>query len=388
LDRIVEALASSLDLEAILPPLLAEVRRLLEAEAAGVILLDPVRETLNLVAVDGAAIESLRDMRVPVADSLSGQVLRARQAILVNDVEQDPRVPASFRARTAGRIRSMIFVPLLCKGQGLGILGVVNRSAGPFVPDHLRTLSVIASTAAVAIENARMFEELKRNQAQLERVSRRLVEIQEEERRAIARELHDEIGQALTALRLVLAMAAQAPAAQPEGRLAEAQALVAGLLSQVRELSLNLRPAVLDDLGLLPALLWHGERLERQMGLRVKLEHMGLEGRRFPATLETAVFRTVQEAVTNIVRHAGVQEAIVRGWADAEALGANIEDEGKGFEVEAALSAHRSTGLSSIQERATLLGGKLSIESRPGAGTRITVEFRLPEAAPSAEGDA
>jgi PAS domain S-box-containing protein len=554
LDRIAEVLASSLDLDAILPPLLAEVRQLLDADAAGVMLLDPGQETLRLAAADGAALEPLRDIRVPVADSLVGQVLRARQGILVNDVEQDPRVPASFRERTAGRIRSTILAPLICKGEVLGTLGAVNRSDGLFLANHLRTLCLIASTAAVAIdnarlfaaeetrrrqleavravtaeitqeldpfkllhliadcaaglvgaqnarawlwseqaqclvvgavvghgeqvtgwtprlgegvvglvaerrkglivndyrssphahprvaettgatavmaepilshgrlfgviavdndptgkqfteddgqllalfathiaiavENARMFDEVQRSQARLERVSRRLVEIQEEERRAVARELHDEIGQALTALRLILGMATRASAAQQDERWAEAQALVTGLLSQVRELSLNLRPAVLDDLGLLPALLWHGERIERQTGLRVNLVHTGLEDRRFPPTLETAVFRTVQEALTNVVRHAGVQQVTVRVWADAVALGANVEDQGAGFDVEAALSAHRSTGLSSIQERATLLNGHLSIDSQPGAGTRITVEFPLTQGAPPAEGD-
>jgi signal transduction histidine kinase len=383
LDRIAEVLGSSLDLEVILPALLAEVRRLLEAEAAWVLLLDPGQDTLGLVAVNGVAAESLRGTRVPVSDSLARQVLQTRNAILVNDVAQDPRVPASLRARIGEHIRSLIFVPLLCKGRAIGILAAANRSSGPFVPEHVRTLSLIASTTAVAVDNAHMFDEAQRSQDRLARMSRRLVEVQEEERRAIARELHDEVGQSLTALRLMLGMATSGSTPQQDGRWAEAQGMVAGLLSQVRELSLDLRPAVLDDLGLLPALLWHTERFQRQTGLRVTLEHACVEGRRFAATLETAVFRTVQEALTNVVRHARVQEATVRVWTDDTTLGANVEDQGVGFDAEATLNTHRSTGLSGIRERAALLGGVLTIESQPGSGTRILVEFPLSERAPA-----
>jgi signal transduction histidine kinase len=281
----------------------------------------------------------------------------------------------------------MILVPLVCKEHALGILGLVNKRAGAFLPRHLRTVSLIANTTAVAIDNARLFEEAQTNRARLERVSSRLVEAQEAERRAIARELHDEIGQALTGLKLILAKGTGGPGILGEERRAEAQALVTDLLSRVRELSLDLRPAVLDDLGLLAALLWHTDRFTRQTGVEVRLQHMGVQGRRFPTAVEIAVFRVVQEALTNVARHAAVQEATVRIWADAEILGANVEDQGLGFKVEAMLSAHRSTGLSAMRERTRLLGGRISVESQPGSGTRITVELPLAETASSWEGE-
>jgi signal transduction histidine kinase len=103
--------------------------------------------------------------------------------------------------------------------------------------------------------------------------------------------------------------------------------------------------------------------------------------------VETAAFRVIQEALTNVARHAAVQEATVRLWADAKTLGANVEDQGLGFEVETMLLAHRSTGFSAMQERARLLGGRFSVESQPGSGTRITVEFPLAETPPSVEGE-
>jgi PAS domain S-box-containing protein len=387
LDRIADGLASSLDLSATLPRLLGEIRRLLDAEAAGVMLLDPAHEALIVAAADGEATEPLQGLRVSLEGTLTGQLLRTRQAILVDDVAHDPRVPDSFRVLTGGRIRSMILVPLVCKEHALGILGLVNKRAGPFLPQHLRTMSLVANTTAVAIENARLFEEAQRSRARLERISSRLVEAQEAERRAIARELHDEIGQALTGLKLILATGAGGPGILGEERRAEAQALVTDLLARVRDLSLDLRPAVLDDLGLLAAVLWHTERFTRQTGVKVRLQHMGVQGRRFPTAMEIAVFRVVQEALTNVARHAAVQEATVRLWADAEILGANVEDQGLGFNVEAILSAHRSTGLSAMGERTRLLGGRISVESQPGSGTRITMELPLAETAPFWEGE-
>jgi signal transduction histidine kinase len=144
----------------------------------------------------------------------------------------------------------------------------------------------------------------------------------------------------------------------------------------VRQLSLDLRPAILDDLGLLPALLWHFDRYQDQ-GVRVTFKHSGIEGRRFGSTLETAAYRIIQEALTNVARHACVCDVIVRAWTNSETLGVQIEDHGKGFDIELALAGSKTSGLTGMRERATLLEGQFIIESRPGAGTHITAEFPL-----------
>jgi signal transduction histidine kinase len=210
----------------------------------------------------------------------------------------------------------------------------------------------------------------------LQVLSRKLVEVQEVERRHIARELHDEIGQVLTGLKLTLEMSSRLPADAARTSLVEAQTLVNDLIAQVRELSLDLRPAILDDLGLLPALLAHFERYTAKTRVRVALEHAGL-GRRFPSEVETAAYRIVQEALTNIARHAGVGEASVGLWADEEKLGVQIEDGGAGFDPDAVLSAVTSSGLVGMRERAVLVGGHLSVESAPGAGTRLMAELPM-----------
>lgn len=208
----------------------------------------------------------------------------------------------------------------------------------------------------------------------LRSLSRRLVEVQELERRGIARELHDHIGQELTGLKLSLESVSRLPPPQVQARLSEALAAINELVSRVQDLSLEFRPAMLDDLGLVPALLWHFERLNSQTGVRVAFRHRGIQ-RRFAPEIETAVYRIVQEGLTNVARHAGVVEASVRLVLQKGVLGVYIEDEGIGFDTDAAFARGTSSGLTGMQERATLLGGQFEIISAPGAGTLLVAKF-------------
>ena len=238
-------------------------------------------------------------------------------------------------------------------------------------------LTRLAIQAAFAINNARLHEREQHARAAAEasrevlrRVSSQLDEVQETERREIARELHDEIGQLLTGLKLTLEASGGAAAA----RLGGAQALVSELMVRVRELSLDLRPTMLDDLGLIPALLWHFERYTAQTKVHVTFKHAGVEGRRFPPAVETAAYRIVQESLTNVARHSGAASATVRVWADERTLGVQIGDAGAGFDPAA---AGADAGLAGMRERAVSLGGELTVESSPGAGARVTGHLPL-----------
>jgi PAS domain S-box-containing protein len=208
-------------------------------------------------------------------------------------------------------------------------------------------------------------------------LSRRLIEVQEQERRSIALELHDEIGQILTGLKLTLEMTSRLPEDELRENIAGAQELVNELMTRTRELSLNLRPATLDHLGLMAALLRHFRHYTSQTRVNVDFRQDGLEGRRFSPDLETAGFRIVQEALTNIARHSEATEAIIRIWAKEKALTIKIEDDGKGFDAETAFAAHQSNGLAGMRERVSLTGGNFSIISNPGLGTRLTAEWVL-----------
>src|SRR5262249_3404860 len=163
-------------------------------------------------------------------------------------------------------------------------------------------------------------------------------------------------------LRLAVEAAARRPGAGGGVGLDEALAVVRDLAGRVRDLSLRLRPTMLDDLGLLPALLWYVERYTARTGVRVRLRHAGL-GRRFAPEAETGAYRIAQEALTNVARHAGVKEAAVRVDADAGLLVLCVEDRGVGFDPGAVRAGGQSGGLSGMQERAALLGGRLVIES-------------------------
>lgn len=210
---------------------------------------------------------------------------------------------------------------------------------------------------------------------ELRALSNRLVDTQETERRNIARELHDQIGQSLTVLKLILGQAARLAPAEGVQILNEAQVLVSELIQQIREMSLRLRPSMLDDLGLLPTLLWHFERFTSQTGIRINFDHSGLEDSLSP-DVNTAVYRIVQEALTNAARYAGVDEVDMEIQVDNGNLLLAIEDRGCGFNP-AKLAANTSTGLSGMRERAHLLGGKLNIETNPGEGTRLSATLPL-----------
>ncbi len=217
---------------------------------------------------------------------------------------------------------------------------------------------------------------LMEQRGRLQALSHRLLDIEENERRAIARELHDEIGQALTGLKLSLETAARLPQAPADAQIAAAVGVANDLIARVRNLTLNLRPAALDDLGLLPALLWHFERYTQQTGVRVDFRHQGLAERRFEHEIETVACRIVQEALTNVARHAQCAEVEVRVWADDALLNLRIEDYGIGFNALRRMNAN-SSGLLGMEERAAIVGGTLSIESQPGSGTQLVAELPL-----------
>ena len=216
----------------------------------------------------------------------------------------------------------------------------------------------------------------------LRRLSRQVLDAQETERRRIARELHDEIGQALTGVKMLLETSSRRSGAEKKSALAGVGDAIDDALTRVRELSLDLRPAMLDSLGLLPTLLWRFETYTRQTGIQVEFHHTGLD-QRFAPEVETGAYRIVQEALTNVARHAAVPVVRVQLLATDTALHMYIVDEGAGFEADEAIAAGLSTGLTGMRERAMLLGGAFLVSSAPGAGTTIEVELPL-----TPEGDA
>ncbi len=237
-------------------------------------------------------------------------------------------------------------------------------------------------TAELAAINTTLRTEIverKRVEEALSVLSRQLLETQEHERRHLARELHDELGQTLTALRFSVEAHAQAPSPAPE-RLAQSLAMIDVLLQKVRTLSVDLRPAVLDDLGLVAALEWYVTRQAELIGFIVHLSTEPLEPRPTPL-IETVCFRVVQEALTNVARHAHAQHVWIElRRCDDDVVSLVVRDDGTGFHVgssqERAIQG-KSLGLLGMRERIALVGGSLELNSGPGRGTEIRVRIPL-----------
>jgi len=206
----------------------------------------------------------------------------------------------------------------------------------------------------------------------LKQQAQKLVSAYEEERSRIARELHDEIGQQLIGMKFVLDRARHfVNSEQGQAALMDAGQILENLTEMVRELSLSFRPTQLDDLGLLPTLVWHFERYTNRTGIKVKFSHLGLDGRDISKAVEITVYRIIQEALTNVARHAEADTVNVSIHVDQEVIYLAIIDNGVGFDSEAVMGSYVSSGLSGMQERVQLLGGDLRIESSPGQGVSI-----------------
>ncbi len=259
------------------------------------------------------------------------------------------------------------------------VLVLFSRQDAAFPPAAIQLFQAFTNLMTIALNNANLFTQVRADQIRLQTLSQRLVDIQEDERRQIALELHDEIGQLLTGLKIQLDSASTLP---PEDRIEHVERgreLADDLIKKVRNLSLDLRPSMLDDLGLQPALLWHMDRFTSLTGIQVNFVQKGLEGERFSTNLEITAYRVVQEGLTNIARHSGVKEATVRVLYSANCLTIQIEDRGAGFEAKGALDGGFSRGLLGMRERVAFVGGSLTIDSVPGWGTLLVVELPVPQ---------
>ncbi|MBI4494885.1 MAG: HAMP domain-containing protein [Chloroflexi bacterium] len=225
-----------------------------------------------------------------------------------------------------------------------------------------------------------LYEEVQRKEELLRQLLEKLILAQEEERKRVARELHDEVGQSLTAVIMGLGTAEEGLPAEllpMRTQLARLQDLAAKTLEGIRRLMVDLRPTLLDDLGLIPAIQWYAETHLAPAGVAPTVEVVGPR-RRLPPLVETALFRVAQEGITNIVKHAAASRATVRLEFRPASIAAAIEDDGTGFTRQEPRDG-RGLGLMGMQERVTLLGGTLRLSSDQGRGTRIAIEIPLPD---------
>lgn len=376
LNVVTQAITSTLDLEQTLTVVTDNAIRLLDAMAASVVLQDEVRGDLWFHAASGdQTADMVRGQRLPLGQGIVGWVVKHGEPVLSPDVSQDPRFFDRFDQRTGFTTRSIICAPLQTREQTIGAIEVMNKKEGVFTQNDLRLLSWLATPAAIAIQNARLFEQVQVGHKRLQSLSHRLVEVQETERRHIARELHDEAGQALTALMVDLRLL-EREANDPEvilSRVAALKSKTGDILENLHRLAIDLRPASLDHLGLVAALRQYIKTFGEQHHLSMQFEVVGLNDERLLPTFETNLYRIVQEALTNVVKHTQATRIDVLLERRGDHLMTIIEDDGAGFDPQTVGQSGR-LGLAGMRERAEMLDGVLSIESTSGAGTTIYVE--------------
>ena len=297
-------------------------------------------------------------------DSKAARVLQRgrteRVDALVDDPEANVEATRRFGATTG------LFAPLIVRGRAIGVIAAhnKNRPDRKFTDDDVRLVDVFAARAAIAVD---LSERVARN------ALRRVVAAQELERRRLARELHDETGQALASI--LLGLKAVEDAATPQqltAGVAHLRELAVTTLQSVRSLAVELRPKALDDFGLVPALERLVQTFGEESGLNVELvAHLGAV--RLPPELETTLYRIVQEALTNIVKHARATTVSISLLRRERVVSAVVEDNGSGFREAAAGDV--GFGVTGMRERVSLVGGRFTIESSEGVGTTVAVEI-------------
>jgi signal transduction histidine kinase len=373
------ALNQTLDLDAVLQKLFDHLRRLVPYDRAKVMLLEG-ESRLKVQAVFFPFGGDETRERGPSTYEvfhypLVREVLETRQSVSVPDITRHPEADVRMHPDSE---RSWLGVPLLAAGKAIGLITLVKRAPGSFSPEQVKLVEAVAAPASVAIANARLFGEVLSGRQRLATVSKKLVEVQETERRHLARELHDEIGQSLTAI-LYRLEAVKGSRTSGNGVLDEAIEITDRTMQSVRNISLDLRPSLLDEAGLPETLRWYIDRQVKSESLDVDLS-VAPELGELSLDVRNACFRIVQEALTNVVRHSGARRARVQLRTSGSRIEVAVWDDGRGFDVDEAYGRARtggSMGILGMQERAELLGGELVFESSPGAGTTVKASVPL-----------
>jgi len=361
------AITSELSLEAVLQKLVRIAAELTDARYSALGVIDRSGQELERFVTHGLD-DATRGLigELPRGKGILGVLITDARPLRLDDLMTDPRA-VGFPPNHPP-MKSFLGVPVMTRGIAYGNLYLAEKqSGGSFSEEDEEVVILLAAQAAVAIDNA---GSVQRD------ALRRAVQAQEAERRRLARELHDETGQALTSMLLGLAAVERAETAD-EARVAAGalRGLVVETLQNVRRLAVELRPSALDDFGLEPALRRLGQSVKESGALDVQVEtRLGSE--RLLPEVETAVYRIVQEALTNVVKHAAAARVSIVVTRTPEKVALIIEDDGSGFDPSAARTA--GLGLLGMRERVQLLDGSLTIETTPGSGTTLAVELPLP----------
>jgi PAS domain S-box-containing protein len=362
------------DLSRVLDIVTRRAAELLKASHCSTFISNRQQAELRIVA----SLEAdLIGSRLKHGEGLAGMVALTAGAQMIDDYSEWDGRASVYEGRGFG---PSLGAPFKWQQTVIGSISM-SRSAGDdrFTDEDSRLLQQLAAEAAIAIHQATLIDELQESRGRLQVLSHRLIDAQEAERKRLARELHDQIGQALTAIQINLQSTKSLPDGGTASIVEDCLAIIDESLQLVHDLSFDLRPSLLDDLGLGAALRWYVERATARADLLTCLNVDALGGR-LSSEVETACFRIAQESLTNVLRHAYARTVSVTVSQEDGCLKLLVEDDGVGFDVPAAMDRkgpNTSLGLQGMQERASALGGIVEIKSNPGNGTEIEARFPL-----------
>jgi signal transduction histidine kinase len=384
LSRISAALSGLWNLDAILGVGLDSTLDIMNGTIGEILLIDETTKELSRVTHRGLSKEFVENVRLSLGEGITGSVAQTGKAVLLEDISSDPRVAHRALVLAEG-LKAYICVPLRARDKVLGVLNVASRVPRKFTTSDMQLLYAIGDQLGIAVEHARLYERLRKARERLRKLARQNLVAEEEERRRIARELHDETSQSLSGIALqlqaLIEMCAISGKQQPElvAGLKKVQSLTVQVHNEVSRLISNLHPALLQTLGLVPAIRQHADTRLQSRGVKVSLEIKGTE-MRFPPDVEAALFRFVQGAVGNIVQHSKAKNAtIVLEYRPTQFL-LTISDDGQGFDVSGITDVEesgRGRGLFSMRERIGFLGGTSGIESEIGKGTTVWARIHI-----------
>jgi signal transduction histidine kinase len=384
LRRISSAVSGLRDLDETLRIAFDSVLELINGTIGGILLLDEGTQTLYYRMQRGLSANYAEQMRMHLGEGIAGMVAETHEPILVEDISKDPRTARPDLVNDEG-LRGLVSIPLKAKDKVVGVMNVASNAPGRFSGDDVALLNSIGDYLGTAIERARLYERLAQARERYQVLLHHALTAQEEERKRIARELHDETSQTLTALTLSLQAImgmAEMMGIQDAGfmhRLKSTHDHAVHASKEVVTLMKELRPTLLDELGLPAAIHRYAKDTLQARGTHVSAEFIGTDERLRPE-VEVTLYRIAQGAIGNILKHSGAKNAFIKLECEANECLLVVEDDGKGFDVSKLTRVEpggRGAGLFTMRERARLVGGDGHVESRPGQGTKVVV--RIPE---------
>jgi signal transduction histidine kinase len=378
LSRVSAAISGLHDLDAILRIGLENVLNIVNGTVGGIMLLDEAGEVLLYRVYHGLSDKYAEEMRLRLGEGIAGKVAQSGRSVLLEDISAESDA-ARIDLVTLEGLRAFVSVPLRAKDNVLGVMNVASHVAHRFTKQDVHLLHSIGDQLGTAIEQAQLQERLRKARERLRKLARQNLVAEEDERRRIARELHDETSQSLSGIALQLEALIEKAAstdnqdAELVTALKKVQALTVQVHKEVSRVISNLRPALLDTVGLVAAVRQHAKNRLEPLGINVTIEVKGAEVR-LPPDVEAALFRVVQGVIGNIAEHSKAKNAsIVLAYQPGE-FSLGVSDDGQGFDVSKITDVEesgRGRGLFSMRERIGFLGGTSSLESKIGVGTSV-----------------